>query len=217
MKVTKIYFTFFNILLWIFIDLCFVNSIWDLRFSWQWVWTLWLLEYLPPDCENLKWSTVYHHTSFISTAAIIKLITYVELKLMWLYTVIIYFWDMSLCTSVNRYEHHIGIFWLHHPGKRHDIYLKNICVISQKTIILFSNSILQIMGLNAPHVKMLHAKLSVNFSIWIQIVHFLLFSTKQNCIQSTVQKQYTEDIDTCRGSKGYQHQTLAQQESHDIY
>jgi hypothetical protein len=73
------------------------------------------------------------------------------------------------------------------------------------------------MGLNVPYVEMLHAKLSINFSVWIQLVHFLLLSTKQNCIQNTVQNQYTEDIDTCHGSEGYQHQTLAQQNCHDIY
>lgn len=64
---------------------------------------------------------------------------------------------------------------------------------------------------------MSHGKLSVHFSIWIQLVHFLLLSTKQNFIWSTIQNQYTVDIDTCCGSKGSQHQTLAQQDSHDIF
>ena len=82
-----------------------------------------------------------------------------------------------------------------HCSKRDIVYLE--CKLTRKALKNFLLSVsmsdfnLCITGLKVSHTKMLHAELSANFLCGSSVFHFLLLSTNQNSIQSTVQNQHS--------------------------
>lgn len=82
-----------------------------------------------------------------------------------------------------------------HCSKHDIVYLE--CKLTRKSLknfllsVSISNFILHVTGLKVPHAKMLHAQLSANFWYGSSVFHFLLLSTNQNCISSTVQSQHS--------------------------